>query len=243
MPALEDLEAILGYQFSRKEFLTRALTHRSWASDHPPGTPENADNEQLEFLGDSILGFAVSEALVLRNPEAREGLLSQLKAHLVSSSHLHLCALGLKIGDHLILGRGEERNGGRGRKTLLANAMEAIIAAVYLDGGMESARRLVEEHVLNFLDSTGNAGVVGLLNHKSVLQEHAQSLGLPTPQYAIVATSGPEHAKDFTIEARIGDQLASRATGSSKKLASQRAAELLIGRLKTSEITDLAGHN
>ena len=185
----------------------------------------------------------MSEALVVRNPNAREGLLSQLKAHLVSSSHLHTCALRLALGDHLVLGKGEERNGGRGRKTLLANAMEAIIAAIYLDGGMEPARRFVEEHVLSFLDGTDNAEVVGLLNHKSVLQEQAQSLGLPSPQYSIVATSGPEHAKNFTIEARIGDRLATRATGSSKKVASQQAAQLLIGRLKEATATESLEHS
>jgi len=238
MPAPGELEQILGYKFSTSELLTRALTHRSWASDSAPGTRENADNEQFEFLGDSILGFTVSEALVLRNPASREGLLSQLKAHLVSSSHLHMCAVRLALGDHLVLGKGEERNGGRSRKTLLANAMEAIIAAIYLDGGIEPARRFVQEHVLSFLDSTDNAEVVGLLNHKSVLQEHAQSLGLPSPQYSIVATSGPEHAKNFTIEVRIGDQFASRATGSSKKVASQQAAQLLIGRLKDASATE-----
>jgi ribonuclease-3 len=192
--------------------------------------PENEDNEQLEFLGDAILGFVASEALVERNPEAREGQLSQLKSHFVSSTHLHRCALELDLGRFLLLGKGEDRNGGRERKTLLADAMEAIIAAIHLDGGIDEARKFICERILSVSGKADDAESIGLSNYKSVLQERAQGLGLPVPRYTTVATSGPEHAKVFTVEVKIGDHT-SRGAGSSKKVASQEAAQSMIGQL------------
>jgi len=231
MAPLEALEEKLGYQFHRRDLLVRSLTHRSWLAEHGAALPENCDNEQLEFLGDSILGFVVSESLVARHPALREGQLSQWKAHLVSAAHLHNCARALGLGDHLRLGRGEERNGGRERKTLLANAFEAVIAALYLDAGMGATRAFVEEFVLSVPETPGDVESIGRLNHKSVLQERTQALGLPVPRYTIVETSGPEHAKIFTVEVRIGSQLAGRASASSKKAASQLAAQLLLEKL------------
>lgn len=224
----EALEEKLGYRFRDRELLIRALTHRSWPPERSaaPSSPDS-DNEQLEFLGDSILGFAASEALVSKHPDAREGQLSKWKSHLVSAAHLHDCARALGIGDHLLLGKGEDRNGGRERKTVLANALEAIIAAIYCDGGMEAARTFLSRHVLNVLDDDAAFEALALLNHKSVLQERTQALGLPAPRYFIIGSSGPEHAKVFTVEARVNDRLSIRATGPSKKAASQRAAELL----------------
>src|SRR5689334_788014 len=125
--SLEALEAKLGYRFQNSDLLKRALTHRSWLSERSSALPQKSDNEQLEFLGDSILGFIASESLLVRHPSLSEGQLSQWKGHLVSATHLHNCALRLDIGEHLRLGKGEERNGGRERKTLLANALEAVI--------------------------------------------------------------------------------------------------------------------
>jgi ribonuclease-3 len=224
------LEEKLGYRFRDRELLLRALTHRSCASEFPPD--QCADNEQLEFLGDAVLGFVVSEALVSRYPGALEGELSQWKSHLVSATYLYGCALSIDLGDYLRLGKGEERNGGRARRTVLANAFEAIIAAMHLDGGIEVATAFVKARVLEEIDQMAD-GAIELLNHKSVLQERTQAMGLPMPRYFTVATAGPEHAKVFTVEARVGDVLSERATGSSKKAASQHAAEILIGRLKT----------
>lgn len=229
---VEALEQKLGYRFRNQELLVRALTHRSWLSERSPVASAKSDNEQLEFLGDSILGFIVSEFLVLQYPSAQEGQLSKWKAHLVSSTYLHQCALELELGDFLLLGKGEERNGGRERKTLLANGLEALIAAMYIDSGIEIARSFIEQHVLSVLENPDEIESLGFLNHKSVLQERAQMLGLPTPRYAIIDTTGPEHAKVFTIEASIGDSLVSRAQGSSKKAASQQAAERLLEELK-----------
>jgi ribonuclease-3 len=226
------LEEKLGYRFRDRELLLRALTHRSCASEFPPD--QCADNEQLEFLGDAVLGFVVSEALVSRYPAALEGELSQWKSHLVSATYLYRCALSIDLGDYLRLGKGEERNGGRARRTVLANAFEAVIAAMHLDGGIAVATAFVRARVLGEIDQMAD-GAIELLNHKSVLQERTQAMGLPMPRYFTVATAGPEHAKVFTVEARVGDVLSERATGSSKKAASQHAAEILIGRLKMLE--------
>jgi ribonuclease III len=231
MQVAEALEEKLAYRFHNRELLVRALTHRSWLSERGSPLPESSDNEQLEFLGDSVLGFIVSEALVLRHASEREGQLSQWKAQLVSSAHLHRCACALELGQYLLLGKGEERSGGRERKTLLANALEAIVAAIHMDGGIDQARDFIEEHILRDLDQGATVHSIGLLNYKGLLHERAQALKLPTPQYTTVETSGPDHAKVFTVEVRIGDKFSSRATGTSKKAASQSAAEILIDQL------------
>ena len=231
-PPVEALGERLGYRFDNPDLLVRALTHRSWLAERGSALPQTSDNEQLEFLGDSILGFIASESLVTRHPSGTEGQLSQWKAHLVSATHLHHCAVQLRLGEDLQLGRGEERNGGRQRKTLLANALEAVIAAVYLDGGIDAARRFITDHVLAALENEGEVELIGRLNHKSVLQERTQALGLPVPRYSTVEATGPEHAKIFTVEARIGDQLVTRASASSKKAASQNAAQLLLEKLE-----------
>jgi ribonuclease-3 len=228
------LEEELGYRFANKELLVRALTHSSRAAERGGGV--NEDNEQLEFLGDSVLGFVVSEALVERYPTATEGQLSRWKSYLVSAAHLHRCAQAIRLGDFLLLGRGEEQNGGRERKTLLANALEAVIAAIHLDGEMEPARSFIRKLVLSELDDLDDESFE-TSNSKSALQEWTQSLGLPIPRYATVETSGPDHAKLFTVEARVGDQYASRATGRSKKVASQEAAQRLIDQLKGNGVT------
>src|ERR1043166_5619962 len=147
---LASLESRLNYRFSDTELLRRALVHSSLANEsrNGPGTPLN-DNEQLEFLGDSVLGFLISEALVRRFPEYREGEISRLKAHLVSAAHLHGVARRLELGSYLELGRSEEMSGGRAKKTLLVDALEAVIAAMYLDGGMAAARDFVTGHILD----------------------------------------------------------------------------------------------
>lgn len=230
--SLEELEEKLGYRFCSRPLLQRALTHRSWLSDRSPVIAENADNEQLEFLGDAILGFVVSEALILRHPQEAEGQLSKWKSQLVSAVHLHHCALLLGLGQHLLLGKGEERSGGRSRKTLLANAFEALIAAIHLDGGLEAAKAMVKRRVLDVLPEPGNAESIDTLNFKGVLLERTQELGLPEPSYATMGSVGPEHSKVFTVEVHVGDHLQARAEGSSKKAASQYAAQALLQHLK-----------
>jgi ribonuclease III len=225
---LEDLEPVLGYHFVNRELLARALTHRSSVYEKNSHSAVT-DNEQLEFLGDAILGFVVSDALVARHPDFPEGRLSKLKAHLVSASHLHETAVRLRLGGHLLLGRGEEMSGGREKKALLANALEALIAAVYLDGGIEPARCFIVEHIVG--DTPPSEEGEPVTDYKSALQELAQALKLPQPRYSIVEERGPEHAKTFIVEVKVGSDWVSRAEGLSKKSAGQKAAQEILRRL------------
>ena len=165
----------------------------------------------------------VSQTLVARHPAYPEGRLSKLKAHLVSASHLHEVALAAKLGAYLILGRGEEMSGGREKKALLANAVEAVIAALYLDGGLEQASSFIVKHVVGQTLAPDEADQV--TDYKSALQEMAQSLKLPQPRYTTVDEYGPEHAKTFLVEVRLGREWISQAEGLSKKSAGQRAAQ------------------
>src|SRR4051794_536544 len=190
------LEAVLQYRFRDQELLRRALTHSSLANEtNSGGGGPIADNEQLEFLGDSILGFLISEALVLRHPEHREGDLSRHKAHLVSAAHLHGVARRLDLGSYLELGRSEEMSGGRAKKTLLVDALEALIAAIYLDGGLQPIREFVMDHVLDAPfsgdEESGTDIQPAITNFKSALQELAQSRNLAQPRYSIVRERGP----------------------------------------------------
>ncbi|HME06342.1 MAG TPA: ribonuclease III [Bryobacteraceae bacterium] len=229
-PRAETLEAVLGYRFLNPELLERALTHKSRAYERG-ADPTLSDNEQLEFLGDSILGFVVSEKLVALYPNSPEGRLSKLKAHLVSASHLFQVADGLKLGEFLLLGRGEEMSGGREKKALLSNAVEALIAAVYLDGGMEPAREFVSKNIFGEFH-TAEQALGAVPDHKSALQEMAQSLKLPQPRYTILEERGPQHAKTFLVEARVGREWVSQAEGLSKKSAGQKAAQDVLRQLR-----------
>ncbi|HTP32622.1 MAG TPA: ribonuclease III [Candidatus Acidoferrales bacterium] len=230
------LEARLNYRFKDLELLRRALTHSSRAYElvSTSGAPL-ADNEPLEFLGDAVLGFLISDALVRRNPEHREGELSRDKARLVSAAHLHGVARRLELGAFLDLGRGEEVTGGRSKKNLLADALEAIIAAIYLDGGMDAARDFVSGHVLDAPfsgDEDSETDIQpAITNFKSALQEFAQSRNLAQPRYATVRERGPEHSKTFTVEVRVGKDWTGQADGRTKKIAAQRAARAVYERL------------
>jgi ribonuclease-3 len=225
------LEAAAGHPFQDRGLLEKALTHRSRAHEKPGSADTGSDNEQLEFLGDAVLGFVVSECLVKRHPGAPEGRLSKLKAHLVSAAHLYEVAQALGLGDFLLLGRGEELSGGREKKALLADAVEAVIAAMYLDGGLDPARVFIERFVVGApIDSTdGEGGAV--VDFKSALQETAQALKLPPPRYVTVAEDGPEHSKTFTVEVRLGKDWISQAQGPSKKAAGQKAAQQILQQL------------
>src|SRR6478609_4771058 len=204
------LESALGNQFKRQELLEQALTHSSRAReqeaiDAAHGGLSAGDNEQLEFLGDAVLALVTSEELFRRFPEFREGQLSKLRAHLVSERHLIQVAQHLELGHYLRLGRGEEKSGGRSKTALLVDALEAILAAIYLDGGLEVAREFVLRNViapeLERMEQGG--GTLPITDFKSALQEAVQSLGLPQPLYVLVEEAGPEHSKTFTVEARL----------------------------------------
>jgi len=246
---LDELEQVIGYRFSDRELLHRALTHRSHVHEHSAAHADEVrlatlvDNEQLEFLGDSVLGFLVSEALVRRFPSYPEGRLSKLRAHLVSAAYLHEVARSLGLGGFLLLGRGEELSGGRAKKTLLVDALEALIAAIYLDGGIEPARAFVVRFVSHpaELSRIGEDAAHPPNDYKSALQELAQARKLPTPRYVIIKEQGPEHAKTFTIEVRVGRDWSSQAEGFSKKNAAQLAARLMLEKIRGQESGPISG--
>jgi ribonuclease-3 len=242
---LNGLQRQLGHTFARPELLEHALTHSSHANeiaeDSAPGD-RRTDNEQLEFLGDSVLGFVTSNALVEKFPNYNEGQLSKARAHLVSAKHLVEAAKQLSLGDYLRLGRGEERSGGRNKSALLVDALEALIAALYLDGGLETARRFVLENIVNpALDELRSDPEMALSDQKSALQEWLQATGSPQPSYQVVQAEGPDHKKIFTVELRVSAEpkggkparpFTSRAQGSTKKLAEQKAAKEALEFLK-----------
>ena len=218
---LKELEEILGYKFRDRKWLVRALTHSSFANEQEN---ETRDNERLEFLGDAVLGLVASDLLFAAN-SGDEGALTRAKSYLVSARYIGKLAKKLRLGEFLWLGHGEEKDGGRGKKSILANVFEAVIAAVYLDGGIEEARNFI---VRVYGDAIAEIDKEGLLrhDHKSYLQELIQSKELPAPVYSLVEASGPDHSKQFTVEVKIGGAgpVLARGSGGSKKIAEQEAA-------------------
>jgi ribonuclease III len=245
------LEERLGHRFQRRELLEQALTHSSQArevealSTNASGgtlgsTPHSGDNEMLEFLGDAVLGLATSETLFHRFPEFQEGQLSKLRAHLVGQRHLLRVAEQLQIGRYIVLCRGEEKSGGRNKASLLVDALEAILAALYLDGGWSVARdfivRVIVEPELAHLSLETSA--IPVMDFKSALQEALQARGGLQPVYALVKEEGPEHKKLFTVEVRLPEtesgQFVGRAEGATKKRAEQEAARQALEHLGAS---------
>jgi ribonuclease-3 len=217
---LPEFERRIGYPFQRRDLLTRAITHKSYSHE---ARHENArHNETFEFLGDSVLGFIIGDLLFHHFADSDEGALSKMKAYLVSATSLAEKARRFGMGEVLLLGVGEEKTGGRKKDSLLANLFEAVIAAVYLDGGIEPVRKLIED---SFKDDIAAIDREDLLFHdyKTALQELAQGKGLPLPDYNVVGEVGPDHDKTFIVEVKIGSLLA-RGEGSSKKEAQQQAA-------------------
>ncbi len=232
MDELNKLEKAIGHTFARRELLVRALTHSSHS--HERTADAAAHNEQLEFLGDAILGFLVSRELVERFPAYSEGQLSKMKAHLVSAAHLLSIAQGLGLGAYLQLGRGEEKSGGRNKRALLVDAMEALIAALYLDAGLEKTQPIVRRMVLEGWLERG-IEAFPFVDFKSALQEHLQAARRPQPRYVVVEERGPEHRKTFTVEVRVGRAYTARAEGPTKKTAEQEAARAALVHLRGQE--------
>src|SRR5262249_43204477 len=204
------LEGLLGHHFQRPELLDQALTHSSQAREQEALQPAKAgtrptDNEQLEFLGDAVLALVTGEELFRRFPTFREGELSKLRAHLVSERHLIEVAQSLGLGNYLRLGRGEEKSGGRSKTALLVDALEAILAALYLDGGLEAARHFILQSVVapELERMNPASGGVPVMDFKSALQETLQAAGRPQASYVLVKEAGPEHSKTFTVEVRL----------------------------------------
>lgn len=229
-----DLEKRLGHRFKRLDLLELALTHRSWANEK--GEPEHY--ERLEFLGDAVLGLVAAEWLYLRHPELPEGELSKLKAQLVSRNALaHHALARLGVGESLKLGVGEERSGGRAKASLLADSMEAIFGAVFLDAGLDAAKTVI----LRMLEEQGEErGQRQLLatDAKTRFQETIQALGGDLPEYRLVDSSGPDHNKVFTVEAWVGGEPLGRGEGPSKKIAEQKAAADALAQLARADGLD-----
>lgn len=218
---LSEFESRLGYTFQQRELLTRALTHKSYSHEAKNGSPR--DNETFEFLGDAVLGFVIGDLLFRRFPELDEGAMSKMKAYLVSATSLAAKARDYGMGDVLFLGVGEEKSGGRKKDSLLANLFEAMLAAVYLDGGIDPVRSLIERSFAADVEAIDEQDLL-FHDYKTALQELAQGSGLPLPEYSVVGEVGPDHDKRFIVEVKIGS-LATRGEGSSKKEAQQQAAK------------------
>ncbi len=215
----------LGHRFRDLELLDRALTHASQANE---ASGSGRHNEPLEFLGDSVLGLAVTDLLHRRDPEGSEGRKSRLRASLVSAPSLTRKADGLGLPELLRLGRGEEKSGGRSKTALWADAYEAVIAAVYLDGGFEAAQRLVAAQFASDLGATADE-TSG--DAKSRLQELLQGEGRPLPQYVVVGEEGPSHKRRFRVECRLDDGRVTAGEGATKKAAEQEAARAALASL------------
>ena len=221
------LELRVGYSFDNRSLLTCALTHRSYANEQGASVD---DNEVLEFLGDAVLGLIVSDLLCRRYPSLNEGEMSKLKSFLVSAETLAELAAQLGLGEFVFLGRGEEKTAGRSKSSILANTFEALIAALYLDGGLRCATDFVLARVEPFLRPTDDEAPL-TRDFKSALQEHVQSVGLPPPSYEVIDEVGPDHDKTFRVQVKAGNDQCAVGQGSTKKRAEQVAARMLLGPL------------
>lgn len=227
---LEELEKILTYSFSNRELLERALTHRSWAYEQvSPGHEEQArrlHNEALEFVGDSVLGLIVADYLFRAYPDVTEGELSRMKHRLVSAPTLARAAERLTVGEYLRVGRGEEKSGGRRKRALLADAFEALLAAIFLDGGLPSATAFIH-HALGQELEGADPERAAAADYKTLLQERLQANHKLAPQYEVVETTGPPHRRTFHVEL-TWDGGSVRAEGRSIKIAETLAARLAL---------------
>jgi ribonuclease-3 len=218
------LEALIGHRFKDPQLLVRALTHRSWAYEEMPGESDDAvrrvENESMEFVGDSVLGLVIAERLFRDDPDATEGDMTLMKHHLVSTVTLARVAEKMSLGEFVRVGRGEEKTGGRKKQALLANTLEAVIAAVFLDGGYSAARVFLNRI---FTDEIRNATPESSLDYKTMLQELLQGSKMPAPAYKVIETTGPPHSRIFTVEA-TWDTGSTTASGNSIKSAEMKAA-------------------
>src|ERR1700760_4414732 len=249
------LETALGHVFQNRALLEQALTHSSYAREAESQSAAGGaivlepDNEQMEFLGDAVLSFVVSQELFRRFPEYHEGELSKLRAHIVSARRLLRPARELHIGDYLHLGKGEERSGGRNKSALLVNALEALIAALYLDAGVQMAHTFILQEILEpeLAEVQQQGGkTLPVMDYKSALQEVVHATGRSPARYVTVKEEGPDHRKMFTIEAHVpatpvgNDGFVCRSQGSTKKAAEQAAARLAWERLQSTESAEAA---
>lgn len=230
---LLQLEEKIGYRFRRKELLRQALTHKSFAHETWEVAPFH--NESLEFLGDSILGFLVTDIIYHAFPSVTEGRLSKIKARLVSAPTLLVLAQELELPQHLRLGKGEEKTGGRKKKALVANAFEAVVAAIYLDRGIEPVRRFLDPLYQPLIEEIRDGHAV-VEDPKTTLQEYLQAQSLPSARYLVTHESGPQHRKIFHVELLLGERMLAQADGPTKKRAQSEAARTGLIRLRQKEV-------
>jgi ribonuclease-3 len=230
---IAELESLLGHQFRDPRWLYQALMHSSRIPERAEKDPAES-NEKLEFLGDAVLELVVSEELVREFPDWSEGQLSKSRARLVNATAISLSAQRLGLGKYLRLGRGEEKTGGRTKPALLADAYEALIAAIYLDGGLEAARGFVRRSLVEGAIAV-EAERLGHTDHKSALQEFLQSRGMAPGAYHVISESGPDHQKTFRVEVRIAGQVTAMGCGRTKKEAEQSAAIAALIQLGAEE--------
>ena len=218
------LEQRLGYTFDEPALLRRAMAHRSWVAE----SDEVISNERLEFLGDAVLGWVIADLVYRRFADLAEGALTDLRKSVVNATALAEVAVEMRLGDHLLLGRGEDAAGGRQKVSILSDAIEAVFGAVYLDGGSAAAFDLIERLFLSRLEDA--VGTLDRLDFKSTLQELTAQRGLESPDYDVSST-GPDHDKSFTARVLVGGELVGEGTGRSKKAAEQAAAGDAFARL------------
>ncbi len=225
---IENLEKDLGYFFKNRVLLLEALTHKSYHHENPEKAPSH--NERLEFIGDSVLGLAIVEYLFTYSKEFTESEMSKIKSYLVRGSLLSEISIGLALGNYLLLGRGEEETGGRGKRSILADAMEAVFGAIYLDSGYEAARETILRLFRERIQSAISSGQYH--DYKTELQEESQMLFSVLPEYRIIRQEGEEHRKIFTVDVLIAGNIMGRGTGKNKKEAQTLAAKEALARLK-----------
>lgn len=228
MKLQKEFEEQIGYQFSNGRLLAQALTHSSYANERHMG--KQADNERLEFLGDAVLEIVSSEFLFHKYPKYPEGELTRLRASMVCEPTLAFCTRELNLGRYLLLGKGEDMTGGRERKSILSDALEAVIGAIYLDGGFASAKEFIYRFILNDIEHKQL-----FFDSKTILQEVVQGKNGEELNYRLVSEEGPDHDKKFVIEARIGEIPYGCGTGRTKKSAEQEAAYHTLLKLKEQE--------
>jgi len=221
-------EKKIGYTFKDKDILIQALSHSSFAYENPQDN--HSDNEVMEFLGDSVLGFIIADYLCQSYPELSEGELSKLKSQAASTTALFNFAKNIKLDKYILLGKGEAKSGGRNKKTILAGAFEALIAAIYRDSGITEAKNLLLSQVQSLFKKI-NVDKFLINNYKSALQEYLQKSNLPAPRYKTVTSRGPNHKMSFTVEVFSEKNPLAKAKGSSKKNAEQKAAQKALKSL------------
>jgi ribonuclease III len=229
-PQVSELETLLGYSFRDRSLLINALTHRSYVNEHE--TEGLRHNESLEFLGDAVLGFLISARIYSRFPGLTEGELSKIKSFLVSAANLVQQAEKLRLGDYMRLSHGEEKTGGRKKKAILADACEALLAAVFLDGGIKACGAVLDALMADTIDRL-DLSQFTYGDFKSALQEQLHELGRSEPGYRVVDEIGPDHRKVFVVQVVVDEQVVSEGTGRTKKEAQQEAARIALENLKS----------